>query len=77
MDLAEQVGLLISDVGSALEKNSVCSAWILVTEWVDGQGDVWVEEHRITDLPQWRRQGLLYYLLNSVEPVYQLEDYDE
>jgi hypothetical protein len=39
----------------------------LVTEWVDPDGSVWLEENRTRDLPAWRRQGILSYVLNETE----------
>jgi hypothetical protein len=58
------------------EETAVCTSWILLTEWVNGDGDVWLEEHRTADLPAWRRGGILNYVLT--EPEYTPdEDYDE
>lgn len=66
---------LIKAEGATWEKTSVCTSWLLITEWVDGDGVVWLEEHRTADMPAWRRQGILYYIMDT--PIeYEEEDYD-
>ena len=75
-DFAEQINQVINDAGAVVEKASVCSAWILVTEWVDGEGNVWLEEHRTNDLPAWRRLGILSYVLDTPAVDEDGEDYD-
>jgi hypothetical protein len=58
------------------ETSAVCTTWILLTEWVNGDGDVWLEEHRTIDLPAWRRAGILNYVLTEPEHLPE-EDYDD
>lgn len=74
-DFAKQIDQLIQDQGAVLAKVSVCSSWILVTEWVDGEGNTWLEEHRTSDLPAWRRQGILSYVLETPTDLTEDEEY--
>lgn len=75
-DLASQIEQLIKDQGTVLDKPSVCTAWILVTEWVDSEGNTWLEEHRTAEIPVWRRQGILAYVLDTPAVDEYDEDYD-
>jgi len=70
-DFPEQVNRLINEHGATVEGASVCSSWILIAEWVDGDGHTWLEEHRTYEMPPWKRQGILTYVLN--EPVIEYE----
>ena len=73
---ANRIDNLIKTEGATWEKTSVCTSWVLVTEWVDGDGNVWLEEHRTSDMPAWRRQGILYYILDTPTESEE-EDYDD
>jgi hypothetical protein len=74
MSLSESIQQLIETSPSARTDGGVCTSWILVTEWVDSDGSVWLEENRTADLPAWRRLGILNYI--STEPEAD-EPYDE
>jgi hypothetical protein len=74
--LSEQVDQLIKSSGAARTETAVCTTWILVTEWVDDHGDVWLEENRTTDLPAWRRNGILNYILSEFEQPWDEEEED-
>jgi len=65
MSLSDSIQQLIENSPSARTDGGVCTSWILVTEWVDPDGSVWLEENRTRDLPAWRRQGILSYVLNE------------
>jgi hypothetical protein len=73
-DLAPQIQQLIDHTGSAVEPVAVCSTWIAVVEWVDGEGNVWLEEYRPRDLPPWRRQGILYHILDNPDDLGDIDD---
>jgi len=64
-DLPTQISKLINDAGATFEQNAICSSWLLITEWVDGEGRVWLEEHRTSEMPAWKRLGILYYVLDT------------
>jgi len=74
--LSEQVDQLIKTNGAARSETAVCTTWILLTEWVGGDGSVWLEEHRTSDLPAWRRTGILSHVL-STEDDYEWVDEDD
>ena len=60
-----RINKVIQSAGAVAEDVAVCSSWILVAEWVGADGSVWLEEHRTSDLPAWRRQGMLNYVLTE------------
>ena len=64
-DLPDEIHKLISDVGAVWRKDSICTSWILLTEWVDADGNKWIEESRTESLTEWQRQGILGYVLEQ------------
>jgi hypothetical protein len=63
MSLTEQIQQVIDESPSARTEGGICTSWILITEWVDSDGSVWLEENRTVDLPAWRRLGILNYVV--------------
>lgn len=70
-DLWKAIDKVLSDY--KIEDNSVVSSWVLVTENVASDGYTWIQEVRSSELPPWRRLGLLYYVIqedgNDAEPT--------
>jgi hypothetical protein len=64
-DFSEQVDHLINEMGAVAQDGAFCTSWLLVTEWTDGNGVSWLEEHRTSEMPPWKRLGLLYYVLDT------------
>ena len=75
--LTEQVNQLIKASGATRSETAVPVSWILVTEWVGDDGSSWLEEYRTVDLAPWRREGILNYVLNQPQEVYEDELDDE
>jgi len=73
-DLPSQIDKLINDIGASWRKDSVCTSWILITEWADSEGNQWLEESRVTDLTPWKRLGILYHVINKDEPTEEEDD---
>ena len=69
-EFSAEVNALINEMGSTFE-NSVCTSWILVTEWVDADGNCWLQENRTSEMPPWKRQGILWHILE--EPVIEFD----
>lgn len=75
--LSEQVDQLIRSSGASRTETAVCTTWILVTEWVDDHGSVWLEENRTVDLPAWRRNGILNYILTEEDVEYEQNEEED
>lgn len=71
--LTEQVDQLIKASGATRSETAVPTCWILVTEWVGDDGSVWLEEYRTVELPPWRREGILNYIVTQPQEVYEDE----
>jgi len=67
--LSTQVDEVIHSVGSATSEVAVCTSWILLTEWTDGNGGMWLEEYRTTGIAPWKREGILNYVLTTDVPI--------
>ena len=64
MDEAEQklnaVNNAISGLATLLApEGAMCTTWILVSEWIDTDGNFWFSTHTEPDQPVWRQTGLL------------------
>jgi len=74
--LFQQIEQLLHDYGADKNYVAVCTNIILVTEWTDGAGVHWIEEHRSAEIPIWRREGILNYVLQERAEVTE-SDVDE
>ena len=63
MSIARKIQQVLETSPSARNEGGVCVSWILVSEWVDAEGTIWLEENRTTDMPEWRRLGILSYAM--------------
>lgn len=70
MSLSDQIQQLLESSASVRTETGICTSWILLTEWVGSDGAVWLEETRTTDLPAWRRLGILNYVTTEVDEIY-------
>jgi len=70
MGMTDKIQQILETSSSARIEGGVCVSWILVSEWVDAEGNIWLEENRTADMPEWRRMGILNYVLTA-------EDIDE
>jgi hypothetical protein len=69
MSLSDQIQQIIDESPSARTEGGVCTSWILLTEWVDSDGSVWLEENRTYGMPAWRRLGILNYVVVESEDL--------
>jgi hypothetical protein len=69
MSMSKKIQQVIETSPSARTDGGICTAWILVTEWVDADGSTWLEENRTAELPAWRRLGILNYVLSEQEEM--------
>lgn len=47
------------------KEGAMCTSWILVSEWMDSEGNVWFSTHGEPDLPIWRTNGLLQHAIDT------------
>jgi hypothetical protein len=69
MAMSDKIQQVLETSPSARNEGGVCVSWVLVSEWVDAEGNIWLEENRTADMPEWRRLGILSYVMNA-------EDYE-
>ena len=56
----EAVNKAVQDLSTLLAPNgALCTTWILITEWVDTDGNFWFSSHAEPDQPVWRQSGML------------------
>jgi hypothetical protein len=65
MGMTDKIQQVLETSPSARVEGGVCVSWILVSEWVDAEGNIWLEENRTADMPEWRRMGILNYVLTA------------
>ena len=68
---SENIQQLIDGSQSERTNSGICTGWILLTEWVDESGNVWLEENRTADIPAWKRLGILNYVATIEEEEYE------
>jgi accessory colonization factor AcfC len=52
----------VHGLATLLDKDgAMCTSWILVSEWMDSEGNVWFSTHAEPELPVWRSNGLLQH----------------
>lgn len=73
-ELEESIQQILNKVAKdSVDRNGAfCTNYILISEFMDSQGDYWTFVYKNEDLPIWRHTGLLQYALETG-----LEDYDE
>jgi hypothetical protein len=65
MSISRKIQQVLETSASARTEGGVCVSWILISEWVDAEGTIWLEENRTTDMPEWRRLGILSYAMGA------------
>lgn len=64
--------LLQTIAGDAFPSGALCTAWVLITEWMDSNGAIWTWTAADPNSPPWRKQGLVQWSLDAG-----LDDYDD
>jgi len=52
---------------NAFKGGALCTGWIVISEWLDADGDYWTHVERDDRNPPWRHQGLLQHALDEEE----------
>jgi hypothetical protein len=58
----DAVNNAVHGLATLLDKEgAMCNSWILISEWMDSEGNVWFSSHSEPDLPVWRLNGMLQH----------------
>jgi hypothetical protein len=47
------------------QQGAMCTSWVLVSEWIDSEGNFWFSTHTEPDLAIWRRNGMLQHAIDT------------
>jgi hypothetical protein len=68
----------IQNLATLLAPNgALCTTWILVTEWIDTEGNFWFSTHSEPDQPHWRQTGMLDHAKTVILRQHMEMDNDE
>lgn len=63
----EAVTNAVQGLSTLLDKNgALLTSWILVSEWMDSNGNFWFSTHSEPDMPIWRLNGMLGHAQSTV-----------
>lgn len=63
----DAVNNAVQGLATLLDKDgAMCTSWVLVSEWIDSDGNFWFSTHSEPDLPIWRMNGMLSHAQVSV-----------
>ena len=71
--------VLVGLAGGSFPEGAICTGWVIVSEWMDAEGQFWTYTAVDDRNPPWRHQGLLNYVLEagSYDPDDDEDDDDE
>lgn len=56
----------VQGLATLLDKDgAMCISWLLTSEWMDSEGNMWFSTHSEPDLPIWRKNGMLQHAIDS------------
>lgn len=62
----DAVNNAVQGLATLLDKEgAMCTTWLLVSEWIDSEGNFWFSTHSEPDLPIWRKNGLLQHSIDT------------
>lgn len=62
----DAVNNAVQGLATLLDKEgAMCTTWLLVSEWIDSEGNFWFSTHSEPDLPIWRKNGMLQHAIDS------------
>lgn len=63
----DAVNNAVQGLATLLDKDgAMCTSWVIVSEWIDSDGNFWFSTHSEPDLPIWRMNGMLAHAQVSV-----------
>ena len=57
--------LLVGMSKDAFPEGAMCTGWVIVSEWMDADGQFWTFTGADDRNPPWRHLGLIYHVLES------------
>ena len=70
----DAVSNAVQGLATLLDKNGALNtSWILITEWMDSEGNFWFSTHMEPQQPVWRVSGMLDHAKNRLEAEHFLE----
>lgn len=57
----------VQGLATLLDKDGAfCTSWVLVSEWMDSEGNLWFSTHAEPDGPVWRVNGMLTHAIGAL-----------
>lgn len=57
------------------DKGALCTSFVVITEWIDSNGEYYTLTVKDDDSPPWRHEGLVHYALAN--EIYDSEESEE
>lgn len=78
MDEAEQKLKAVNDAIQGLAtllapEGAMCTTWILITEWIDSDGNFWFSSHTEPEQPVWKQIGMVDHAKSVMKQRYESE----
>jgi hypothetical protein len=62
----DAVNNAVHGLATLLDKEgAMCTTWLLVSEWIDSEGNFWFSTHSEPELPIWRKNGMLQHAIDT------------
>ena len=62
----DAVSNAVQGLATLLDKDgAMCISWLLTSEWMDSEGNMWFSTHSEPDLPIWRKNGMLQHAIDT------------
>ena len=62
----DAVSNAVQGLATLLDKDgAMCISWLLTSEWMDSEGNMWFSTHSEPDLPIWRKSGMLQHAIDT------------
>lgn len=59
--LADAIASTAPEMARSVDADgAMCTAWIVIAEWTDSNGDYWMTRQQDETSPSWRVKGLLH-----------------
>lgn len=69
--------LLVSMSKQTFPEGAMCTSWVIVSEWMDADGEYWTFVGSDDRSPPWRHTGLLSWALDGSDTLTAADEEDE
>lgn len=70
----KEVSNAVQGLSTLLDQDGAyCTSWILVSEWMDSNGNFWFSTHSEPEMPVWRISGMLSHAQSTVVREHYIE----